>query len=470
MPAPAADCAIDPAASATVPVTSGRGGPNINPVTGLSTDYLNHFTEAIMVLEMLPTMPDCVADFLAWEPKNYREHFAASHFSNRDASSPPMKRPIRSSAGRSTCWPTCMNTLLLATREAICGQSTPTPKSRALAHRAATVLKPIVTRVSALINGTAPGSEQPRQCAASRDRCYVPPVSTAPDARAYPDRPYPRRQRRHHPRRPRAGRAPRARPRARHLDHAGRRGRGRRNADRSAGPRDRGRNRDDGRAGRARRPPRGGGARRRPAGVAPFRHPVLCRALDLGRAEAERGAGRGALAQARGIGAASRPPRAWPRSSPRPSSAWKRLTAALRSCAPRAGAYVVSIDAQTRLDHSPCRSDRGGHARPRDRRRPGAVRRRPDAARRNPRRAAISARRSAAPTRERNGATRCRPCSTPRRQSGDRRNRLVANFNRGYRSFQQTYRTCTPAATVAVRRYLDEGAKISREITARYTN
>jgi uncharacterized protein (TIGR02301 family) len=55
-------------------------------------------------------------------------------------------------------------------------------------------------------------------------------------------------------------------------------------------------------------------------------------------------------------------------------------------------------------------------------------------------------------------------------QSGDRRSRLVGNFNRGFHSFQQTYRTCTPAATVAVRRYLDEGARISREITARYTN
>jgi uncharacterized protein (TIGR02301 family) len=54
--------------------------------------------------------------------------------------------------------------------------------------------------------------------------------------------------------------------------------------------------------------------------------------------------------------------------------------------------------------------------------------------------------------------------------SGDRRNRMVVSFNRGYRGFQQTYRTCTPAAGVAVRRYLEEGAKISREITARYTN
>jgi len=54
--------------------------------------------------------------------------------------------------------------------------------------------------------------------------------------------------------------------------------------------------------------------------------------------------------------------------------------------------------------------------------------------------------------------------------SGDRRARMIANFNRGYRGFQQTYRTCTPAADVAIRRYLDEGAKISREITARFAN
>ena len=54
--------------------------------------------------------------------------------------------------------------------------------------------------------------------------------------------------------------------------------------------------------------------------------------------------------------------------------------------------------------------------------------------------------------------------------SGERRDRLTASFNRGYRGFQQTYRTCTPAATIAIRRYLEEGAKIAREITARYAN
>src|SRR5882762_3657170 len=54
--------------------------------------------------------------------------------------------------------------------------------------------------------------------------------------------------------------------------------------------------------------------------------------------------------------------------------------------------------------------------------------------------------------------------------SGDRKARMVASFNRGYRGFQQTYRTCTPAADLVIRRYLEEGSKIAREVTARYAN
>jgi uncharacterized protein (TIGR02301 family) len=54
--------------------------------------------------------------------------------------------------------------------------------------------------------------------------------------------------------------------------------------------------------------------------------------------------------------------------------------------------------------------------------------------------------------------------------TGERRARMIAGFNRGYNGFQQTYRTCTPAATVAIRRYIEEGSKISRDLTARYAN
>ena len=54
--------------------------------------------------------------------------------------------------------------------------------------------------------------------------------------------------------------------------------------------------------------------------------------------------------------------------------------------------------------------------------------------------------------------------------SGERHDHMVSSFNRGYRSFQLSYRTCTPAADFAIRRYLDEGAKVAREITARFAN
>ncbi|HZD90611.1 MAG TPA: TIGR02301 family protein [Pseudolabrys sp.] len=54
--------------------------------------------------------------------------------------------------------------------------------------------------------------------------------------------------------------------------------------------------------------------------------------------------------------------------------------------------------------------------------------------------------------------------------AGERRRKFVASFNRGYRGFQQTYRTCTAAASIAIRRYLEEGAQLARDIGARYAN
>jgi uncharacterized protein (TIGR02301 family) len=46
--------------------------------------------------------------------------------------------------------------------------------------------------------------------------------------------------------------------------------------------------------------------------------------------------------------------------------------------------------------------------------------------------------------------------------------RLTDAFNRGYESFETVYRTCTPAASLAVDRYTEEGARIARDIAARY--
>jgi hypothetical protein len=57
---------------------------NINPQTGLATDYLNHFNEAIMLLEMIPDIPECSEDFLVWSPLSYAEHFTASNFKAKE--------------------------------------------------------------------------------------------------------------------------------------------------------------------------------------------------------------------------------------------------------------------------------------------------------------------------------------------------------------------------------------------------
>ena len=57
---------------------------NINPGTRLATDYLNHFNEVIMLIDMLEMMPECVDDVLMWTPKSYCQHFSDSGFAEKD--------------------------------------------------------------------------------------------------------------------------------------------------------------------------------------------------------------------------------------------------------------------------------------------------------------------------------------------------------------------------------------------------
>lgn len=52
--------------------------------------------------------------------------------------------------------------------------------------------------------------------------------------------------------------------------------------------------------------------------------------------------------------------------------------------------------------------------------------------------------------------------------SGTRHDKMVDSFNRGYLDYKDAYRTCTPAAQIVIRRAIDEGSRISRDITTRY--
>jgi hypothetical protein len=54
-------------------------GTPISSVTLLGTDYLNHFNEVIMLIGMIPSMPDVLDDLREWKPKTYPEHFRTSN-------------------------------------------------------------------------------------------------------------------------------------------------------------------------------------------------------------------------------------------------------------------------------------------------------------------------------------------------------------------------------------------------------
>jgi uncharacterized protein (TIGR02301 family) len=49
-----------------------------------------------------------------------------------------------------------------------------------------------------------------------------------------------------------------------------------------------------------------------------------------------------------------------------------------------------------------------------------------------------------------------------------RKEALAGAFNRGLRDYELTYRACTPAARQIVARYLEEAARIARDVAIRY--
>jgi hypothetical protein len=125
---------------------------NINPRTGLATDYLNHFNEAIMLLEMVPDMPECAEDFLSWKPLSYAEHFTASNFKARDlaiAAYDSADANLRAEFDNIT---NAMTSILTAVSAAM--HEARHDKTRAtLAEQATGWVKPLVALAGGIING-----------------------------------------------------------------------------------------------------------------------------------------------------------------------------------------------------------------------------------------------------------------------------------------------------------------------------
>jgi hypothetical protein len=125
---------------------------NINPRTGLATDYLNHFNEAVMLLEMIPDMPECTEDFLAWQPLSYAEHFTASNFKARDLAIEAYNTAdtrIRTEFDNVTG---AITSILSAVSDAM--RNAQQDKTRArLAEQASGWVKPLVMLAGGVING-----------------------------------------------------------------------------------------------------------------------------------------------------------------------------------------------------------------------------------------------------------------------------------------------------------------------------
>jgi hypothetical protein len=139
---------------------------NINPETGLATDYLNHFNEAIMMLEMVPELPDCIQDLAAWQPLSYTEHFAASSFRDRelaiaayDLAEPRLRQRLDEIAD-------IMNAVLVSTSEVM--QRSTLAHAATLAIDAADRLRHLVAQAGAVIHGAGASAVESAETGANQ--------------------------------------------------------------------------------------------------------------------------------------------------------------------------------------------------------------------------------------------------------------------------------------------------------------
>lgn len=160
-----------PAATVPDPKASGPGIPNINPVTGLSTDYLNHFSEALMALEMVRDMPECIDDLRAWVPKTYAEHFAGSRLSQREAIIRTYEAAPRSLRDALDGLADVLNSRLAEARDSAVHHAETGAPDFAPGHTT-DYIRPLIGQLTALINGSGSGHAERERSQAAIDAMF----------------------------------------------------------------------------------------------------------------------------------------------------------------------------------------------------------------------------------------------------------------------------------------------------------
>jgi hypothetical protein len=143
---------------------------NINPNTGLATDYLNHFNEVVMLLEMLPAMPECAADVLEWTPLDYELHFENSGFSEKQlaitayhAAPVALRTHLEQRVAQ-------IDEAVLNAQDKIRAAVDPSTVAMEIAETATFVIKPLISIASGVIHGhVEPDADSPEGEAAQAE-------------------------------------------------------------------------------------------------------------------------------------------------------------------------------------------------------------------------------------------------------------------------------------------------------------
>ena len=126
---------------------------NINPQTGLATDYLNHFNEVMMLLEMLPDMPDCAEDVLEWEPLDYEGHFENSTFKDKNLAIQAYHAAPAYLREHLEVQVADINKLVGEIQDQLRSAPSPAEVAAAIADKATLEIKPLIAIAGAVIHG-----------------------------------------------------------------------------------------------------------------------------------------------------------------------------------------------------------------------------------------------------------------------------------------------------------------------------
>ncbi|MEM1049190.1 MAG: hypothetical protein AAGL24_23760 [Pseudomonadota bacterium] len=128
---------------------------NINPKTMLATDYLNHFNEVVMLMDMVAMMPECADEILCWEPRTYQAHFADSNFAEKNLAIAAYERAPRHVRQAFDHTIAELDTVIYSVKALLQTEEAGSERQAlAIASILAEELQPLMCRASGIVNGT----------------------------------------------------------------------------------------------------------------------------------------------------------------------------------------------------------------------------------------------------------------------------------------------------------------------------